>query len=117
MNLLFNKELSQKRAAGRHECQDCGREYNKTDLMFKNAGVYWPSYFPKNGLCDDCGSHDIKFAGNEKEFEEQFKLYEEKSREILPFYQELGLLLNFEVRNGLRDYEVLRSKVQYNIKH
>jgi len=115
--LLLNKELSLKREIGKYECQDCGREYNKSDLSYKHNNISWPAYFPENGFCDDCGSQNINFIGNENNFEEQYRQYEEKSREILPFYQELGLLTNFEVKNGLRDYEVLRQRVQYNIKH
>ncbi len=106
-----------KRESGRHECQNCGREYNNVDVAVKENNVNWPSHFPENGFCVDCGSTNIKHISNEAGFEETFKQYEEKCREILPFYQELGLLTNFEVRNGLRDYEVLRQRVQYNIKH
>ena len=53
MNLLFNKELSQKRESGKHECQDCNREYNKSELIYKNANVHWQGYYPKHGICDD----------------------------------------------------------------
>lgn len=115
--MLLNKELSLKRESGKHECQDCGRDYNKNDLIYKHNNIDWSGYFPENGFCDDCGSKNISFTGNESGFEDAFKQYEEKSREILPFYQELGLLTNFEVKNGLRDYEILRQRVQYNIKH
>jgi hypothetical protein len=53
----------------------------------------------------------------ESSFEDKWSNYEQQSQLILPFYQKLGLLLNFEVKNGLLDYEPLRQKVQYNIKH
>jgi hypothetical protein len=117
VNLLLNKELAQKRESGRHECLDCGREYNKVHLAIKNFNVNWNSFYPENGFCVDCGSKNISYVGNEEKFEVQFRQYEDRCREVLPFYQELGLLTNFEVKNGLRDYEVLRNRVQSNIKH
>ena len=100
--MLLNKELSLKREIGKYECQDCGREYNKSDLSYKHNNISWPAYFPENGFCDDCGSQNINFIGNENNFEEQYRQYEEKSREILPFYQELfknALFLRFYEAN------------------
>ena len=53
----------------------------------------------------------------ENDFSKQWDKYENQANVVLPFYQKLGLLLNFEIKNGLLDYEHLRQKVQYNIKH
>ena len=64
-----------------------------------------------------CESNEIVHVGNESAFEEKWVAYEAQAKLILPFYQKLGLLLNYEVKNGLLDYEHLRQKVQYNIKH
>ena len=59
----------------------------------------------------------MRFVGNESKFDQKWEKYENYAKTILPFYQKLGLLVNYEVRNGLIDYEPLRQKVQYNIKH
>lgn len=91
INLLLNKELSQKRESGRHQCLDCGKEYNKTDLHYKNENINWNSYYPKNNYCDSCGSHKIEKVAEENSFEEKWDNYEETAEKILPFYQHLVL--------------------------
>jgi len=53
VNLLFNKELSEKREHGKYECSDCGKEYNKTSLAYKNTNVHWPENYPQSHICED----------------------------------------------------------------
>jgi len=49
----LNKELSEKREQEKYECTDCGKEYNKTSLIYKQTNVYWPDNYPNNHICDD----------------------------------------------------------------
>ena len=37
--------------------------------------------------------------------------------ELLPFYNELGLLVDFEPRRGYDDYDRMKRAIQYVIKH
>ena len=53
INLMLNKELSGKREQGNYQCGGCGRQYNQTNLIYKNNNVYWPATFPENGICGD----------------------------------------------------------------
>jgi hypothetical protein len=53
VNLLLNKEISQRRGEGVYECTGCERTYNKADLVLKNNNIYWPKSYPENELCED----------------------------------------------------------------
>ncbi len=53
LNLLLNKELSEKREEGKLDSSECGKEYNKTSLIYKNTNVYWPDNYPANNICED----------------------------------------------------------------
>jgi hypothetical protein len=53
---MLNKELSGKREQGNYQCGGCGRQYNQTNLIYKNNNVYWPASLPENGVCGDVSS-------------------------------------------------------------
>lgn len=57
INLLLNKELSNKRETGAVECGGCLRHYNKTDLIYKDNNIYWPATYPKSNVCEDVIYH------------------------------------------------------------
>ena len=57
INLMLNKELSQKREHGNHQCGGCGKKFNKTSLIYKNNNIYWPSTYPENGVCGDVSNY------------------------------------------------------------
>jgi len=49
----MNKELSLKREIGNHECGSCNREYNSSNLIYKNNNIYWPATLPETRVCVD----------------------------------------------------------------
>lgn len=53
INLLFNKELALQREKGAYICNGCNREYNKTDLVYKQNNILWPASYPKDEVCVD----------------------------------------------------------------
>jgi hypothetical protein len=53
LNLLLNKELSQKREEGRYQCKSCHREYNNVDLVYKDNNIFWQGNYPQSGICTD----------------------------------------------------------------
>jgi hypothetical protein len=53
LNLLLNKELSQKREAGRYQCKSCNREYNNVDLVYKDNNIFWEGNYPQSGVCNE----------------------------------------------------------------
>lgn len=53
INLILNKQLSEVREKGAHQCARCNKEFNKNELAFKNNNVFWPANYPANGVCDN----------------------------------------------------------------
>ena len=72
---------------------------------------------PKDGHCHDCGSRDIVRSGNAAAFESKLQQYKDMKEDILGFYDSLGLLVDYELKNGYEDYENLKEQIQFNIKH
>lgn len=83
INVEVDDEVLLARMAGRRVCSNCGHTYHI-------------SFHPpvKEGICDHCGSHLIQ---REDDLEEsvlnRLKIYNEKTRPLLEYYQEKELLL------------------------
>jgi adenylate kinase family enzyme len=119
LNLMLNKEIAKEREQSKYVYAGCScdRTYYKNDVINKDKKFYLKNNFPENGICGECGSNDISHCNDEGKFEEDFESYERQLLEVGPFYQTLGLLNNFEVKNGLEDYESIRRSILNNIKH
>lgn len=72
---------------------------------------------PTNGTCDDCGSQQFHQSSDPVVFEQNLELYNAGKDALLDFYNHYGLLVDFELRHGYDDFETLKRKIQYNIKH
>ena len=77
-------DVLKKRIVGRHLCKDCGSIYNT--LTSVNT--------PKNdGICDNCGGDLYKRSDdNEESFKNRYDTYLEKTKPLIDFYQEKGVL-------------------------
>lgn len=64
-----------------------------------------------------CGSHQLIHLKDYDQLEKDFSLYEKKLIDVGGFYDKLGILLNFEVKNGINDYESIRYEISRTIKH
>ena len=98
-------------------CQHCGREYYPEDIRNNDLGIYIDKFIPKDGHCYDCGSLDIVKTGNAAKFEQELQNYRKQKDELLGFYDHLGLLVDFEVKQGYEDFDNLKDQIQFNIKH
>ena len=85
-------------------CNNCGRDYNPVDIKREEQGIFIETFMPEDGHCFDCGSRDIKRSGNASKFEQTLQEYRKQKEELLGFYDHLGLLVDFEVRQGFEDY-------------
>ena len=72
---------------------------------------------PKDGHCYDCGSRNITRSGDVDQFESDLNYYNKTKDELLGFYNHLGLLIDFDLKEGYGDYQKLRDKIQMNLKH
>ena len=98
-------------------CNHCGRNYYPEEVRNEQQGIYIDPFQPEDGHCFDCGSRDIVRSGNASEFEQQLEEYRKQKDEVLGFYDHLGLLVDFEVKQGYEDYQQLKDQIQFNIKH
>ena len=101
----------------KYECQDCGRVYYSETITDPEGNVFIPEFMPEDGHCFDCGSRNIKRAGDVDDFEKKLAIYRESKEELLGFYDHLGLLVDFDMKSGYDDYQKLRDKIQTSIKH
>lgn len=85
----FNFDVSDdivfRRITGRFSCASCGRIYNKFLCNTKIENV-----------CDSCGASEFIFRSddNEESLKTRLSQYYEKSKPLVSFYQEIGLLFN-----------------------
>ena len=98
-------------------CQDCGKTYYKDDIISEEHGVHIEAHIPEDGHCFDCGSTNLAAGSDPMRFERELEVYASKKEALLQFYNEFGLLVDFEPRRGYEDYEKLKRQIQYTIKH
>ena len=89
-------------------CQDCGKHYYKDDVISEEHGVRIETHIPEDGHCFACGSTNLAPGSDPMRFERELEVYSSRKDEILAFYNELGLLVDFEPRRGYDDYEKLK---------
>ena len=92
-------------------CADENKYYYKSDVISEEHGVYIQAHMPQDDYLD------LTPASDPMQFEKDLSVYHSKKDDLLAFYNELGLLVDFEPRNGWEDYEKLKRQIQYNIKH
>lgn len=93
-----------KRFEGRYNCARCGKIYNKnTDL-------------PKNKeICDVCGSKEFsKRSDDTREvFEKRIRNYMEKTRPLIDFYKQRGLLYSIDASKNFDEvYKAILEHLQ-----
>jgi|Transcript_45396 adenylate kinase family enzyme len=98
-------------------CADCSKTYYKDDVRSDEHGVRIDKHLPEDGFCYDCGSTNLVAGSDPMRFERDLEIYQSKKDNLLSFYNDLGLLVDFEPRHGYDDYEKLKRSIQYTIKH
>jgi adenylate kinase family enzyme len=102
---------------GRVVCQDCDKVYYKDEVVVEGQGVLIDKHLPEDGYCFSCGSTNLLPGSDPAQFEQDLEVYSAQRDMLLPFYNELGLLVDFEPRRGFEDYEKLKRQIQHTIKH
>lgn len=121
--LNLPEEVREQIADVKVQCTNCNRQYYNADVINEAHGVRIEAYMPKDGFCDDCGNHEFEpvLEADEREFEREEREVpkEEEGKEpkeemmkadeeVLAFYNHLGLLVDFELKNGFDSYENLK---------
>ena len=82
--LESNYETLKKRIVGRLLCKECGSVYNTL------TGVNTPI---KENICNKCGGSLYKRSDdNEESFKNRYETYLEKTKPLIEFYQNMGIL-------------------------
>nr|ABU80568.1 adenylate kinase [Sterkiella histriomuscorum] len=98
-------------------CKDCGRFYYPEEIIDQEQGVHIESFIPEDGNCHDCGSSNISEGSDPISFERELNSYKSNKDELLGFYDHYGLLVDYELKKGFQDFDKLKKKIQYGIKH
>ena len=87
--LDIDKKLALNRALGRITCPKCGASFNE---IIENSK-------PKNiGICDYCNSTLVKRSDdNEESFLNRFDTYLNKTKELIDYYNDLGVLRTIKI--------------------
>lgn len=69
---------------------------------------------PKKGACDGCSDvKKLQMRDDDKKevIEVRMKEYAEKTEPLLKEFEKKGVLMNFEVKKGVKDYPELKKKI------
>ena len=98
-------------------CPDSDKYYYKNDVVSEEHGVRINAFMPEDGFCYASGSTNFVPGSDPVRFERELEIYSQKKDALLSFYNDLGLLVDFEPRRGYEDYDKLKRQIQYMIKH
>lgn len=105
IKLDINEETLEKRITGRRICENCKTVYNINSETEK----------PKQeSICDKCGGRLYqRNDDNVTSFKNRYKVYEEKTKPLLDYYREKGILY---VINGDDSVESIAKKIDKVLK-
>jgi len=98
-------------------CPDSDKYYYKDAVVNEEHGVRIEKFIPEDGYCYASGSDNFVPGSDPQAFEQELEIYHRKKDKLCAFYNELGLLVDFEPRRGYEDYEKMKRMIQHTIKH
>lgn len=70
----------------------------------------------KEGICDGCGHQlVIRDDDTEKVISSRMKEYDAKTRPLLEVFEKMGVLINCEAKQGVKDYPHIKKIVEAKI--
>jgi len=103
------------KTTNRWNCTNCGQGYNTADIKGEYNGVMlnMPPLLPeKHGICDKCGGElKQRTDDTEETVRARLKVYTEETEPLIDFYEKEGLLVQWDVVNGVQDYPQLAKKI------
>jgi adenylate kinase len=117
INLNLKWEILLEKLMGRRTCLDCGRAFNVCNI--NRDGYEMEPLLPKKGGCDKCGGEPklvIRDDDTEKVITERMKEYDAKTLPLINEYKKKGVLVDFEVKKGVKDYPALRKVIKDKLK-
>ena len=92
LNLDIEEHFIVERIVNRRTCPECGKGYNV---------VTCPPII--DGLCDHCGCHlETREDDNEETVKSRLKVYNELTKPLIKYYDDLGLLVRIDSNQPIR---------------
>lgn len=100
INLVLPDDIIIKKNLGRRNCPNHGPLYNIVEI--NEQGIYMPPLLPKKeGICDKCGERlFIRSDDTEELLRERLKIYWQRIKPVLKFYNDKGLIRDFKVNSS-----------------
>ncbi|MCK4327855.1 MAG: adenylate kinase [Candidatus Diapherotrites archaeon] len=106
INFTAPEDIIVKRLGTRETCRKCGWIYNTITLKPKVPGV-----------CDKCGGELYQREDEKPEVvRERFRVYNEKSKPLIDYYRDKGLLIELASEKGDEPPEAMVEKVLQALK-
>jgi len=95
-------------------CTESGVVWYKKDIVSEEHGIRIEKFNSKDTWCDN---HQWVDGSDPAGFEQQLNQYKQMKEELLAFYNHYGLLVDFDLKTGYDDYDLIKRQIMYNIKH
>lgn len=112
LDICQDFDIIRKKLLGRRNCVSCTAGFNVADINEK--GYVMPSIKPKvEGVCDFCKGKLVERSDDTSEvITERLNTYTQKSKDILAFYRNKGVLETIEMKRGYDDIGLLYEIVE-----
>jgi adenylate kinase len=100
INLILPDDVIVEKNLGRRTCKNCGTMFNIAEIKY--GDIYMPPVpSKKDGVCDKCGGPlIIRTDDTEETIRERLRVYWERIRPVLKFYNDKGLVKDVKVNSG-----------------
>lgn len=105
INIFLNPSVLLEKALARRTCVGCGKSYNICSIH-RDGYEMDPLNPKKEGICDKCGDKlVIREDDTEAVIKKRMVEYESKTAPILDVYKKRNIVVEFEPKRGVKDYE------------
>lgn len=112
VNVELRGDILLEKLLGRRTCIGCGNSYNICNIHKEDYEME-PLLPKKEGICDKCGGKlVIRDDDTETIITARMKEYDAKTLPLLSEYKKKGVLMNFEVKKGVKDYPKLLQQIK-----
>lgn len=103
LNISLREDVLVRKAVARRVCDGCGAGYNVAHVF--EGTIRMPAILPRTpNACDACGGPLVQRADDTEEtIRRRLAIYHEHAAPLLDFYARQGLLLQWDICNGLED--------------
>ena len=118
VNLQMREEALIMKCLGRRTCAQCGTGYNLADVNVKPSGGRPGVYMPPLPAPPGCLPHLVAREDDVLEVvRERLEVHRVESQPVEGFYRQLGLLMDFEITQGIPETEpVLFGAIQLALR-